>query len=270
MKKKWLWLGAIIIILIFLLISYSTYVKIPSPESNVIACPEYRSLINNASSQKDPNLCQQIPDQYCKDMCLALVSMSVYDVSICSQIVDNETRIRCFDRMAIQTQDVSICNSIQETEQKNECYRHVAAAKKDSSICNLISDKDNVSDIYFCLGVTPRNQTTPELCAKSSKFETCARESGGCEKITSSIIAKDICMIISGDSSSNESKYCEMLPYKTDEEIDACKNNNPPCTRLTSEEGKEFCTATLNVGYTLHSTSNISRYKYDNQLTAEI
>lgn len=260
--KKSLVIG---ITVVAILIITSIFYFWPSGSKPVhsIACLDYLEIINNAESQGESSICQQINDKHCKETCFLNVAVWINDETICSKIEDNEMNSDCYKSIARQKKDSSICDLPKEIKVKDDCYQSVALATGNESICNLIYNKDNISRLYYCIGPAPKTETSPEICSKFTNFEECIRgvvhkqtnnaaSRDNCEKIVSSNLARDICIINSNDFWS-ERASCDMP--KTDQKSESCENN-PPCNRLNTNEGIEFCNAVDSIGpYSAHSTN---------------
>ena len=252
MKTIFIVLFILIIIIASLSIIFLPNLQNISSDPNTahsIECPDYREIIDGALDNGDSSLCQQIDDDKCKGVCITSVAARINDETLCSQTDDTLRSASCYKIIAIQKKDSSICSLPNEISAKDDCYHDVAVAAGDESVCDSINNKDEMPRLYYCISTAPRNETTPEICAKFTNFEGCIRDvvymqtqnaasGNNCNKITSSDLAKDICTINSADFWF-ERKSCH-ISIPEEERPESCETN-PPCDRLITGEGRDFC-----------------------------
>ena len=67
---------------------------------------------------RNPRVCENINDEYGKDVCFKDLAIAMNDQTICSKIKNKEWKKMC---MAVLTKDMELCQAIKDSEPRHQC-----------------------------------------------------------------------------------------------------------------------------------------------------
>jgi hypothetical protein len=153
MQKKYLFIGIILIISLFLIAC------LPTGEIDPTDCPR---LEGTAQDQCffEKNECSQISDDTVRELCVVELAKVANDLQVCDLITDEAIKGNCQTQIAKLQNDNSICTQITSQYWINNCYDAYARANNNADFCNKIQDITQQIECYYDVAIESENYET--------------------------------------------------------------------------------------------------------------
>ena len=143
MKKTWIMLVVIILILIGLRVIFSL-----SPLGR-----DAKAITGEAVAKNDLSICEKVPPPlgptgYTKDNCYYQVARVNKNITACNYYHGGGDDF-CFSTVAGTAGDISICDKVKDAYQKGHCYGGFVEASNDLSICKPLTNSTAIDACYI-------------------------------------------------------------------------------------------------------------------------